>query len=131
MAYNSGLEEKIDAVSKRWKGVQKKKMFGGVCYLLRGNMAFGIWKDFLIVRMGKDAAAQGLKEKNARPFDITGRPMAGWVMVAEAGWRSTAGLAKWTAIGKRFALSLPEKAGKAKAGKKKTLKEYGGHDRSR
>ena len=131
MAYNSRLEEKIDVASKRWTNVQKKKMFGGACYLLKGNMAFGIWKDFLIVRMDKDQAEKILRGRNDRPFDITGRPMAGWVLVEEAGWKNAASLAKWTAIGKKFALSLPEKTGKAKAKKTKTLMGYRGHDRSR
>ncbi len=124
MAYNIQLEEKIDTAISRWQNMTKKKMFGGVGYLLKNNMAFGIWKDFLIVRMDKDEAVRSLKDKNTRPFDITGRPMAGWVMVSEAGWKSKAALEKWLKIGKQFALSLPEKTGKAKAKKTKTLKEY-------
>jgi membrane-bound ClpP family serine protease len=99
-------------------------MFGGVCYLLKGNMAFGIYKDFLIVRMDKEQGAQNLKNANVQPFDITGKPMAGWVMVKEAGWKSQAALEKWISVGKQFALSLPEKKGKAKAKKTKTLREY-------
>jgi hypothetical protein len=124
MPYNTRLEEKIDAVAKRWQYVEKKKMFGGVCYLLRGNMAFGIWKDSLIVRMDREQAEQSLKDRNVKPFDITGRPMAGWIMVQEAGWKGAADLGKWINVGKRFALSLPEKMGKKKAKKTKTLKEY-------
>ncbi len=122
MAYNAKLEELIDAAAKRWKDVEKKKMFGGVGYLLKGNMAFGIHKDFLIVRMDKEQGEQSLKDANVKPFDITGKPMAGWIMVKEAGWKSVAGLAKWMGIGKQFALSLLEK--KATAKKKKTLKKY-------
>jgi TfoX/Sxy family transcriptional regulator of competence genes len=122
MAYNAKLEEKIDGAAKRWQNMEKKKMFGGVCYLLKGNMAFGIWKDFLIVRMDKEEGEKSLKDRNVQPFDITGKPMAGWVMVKEAGWKSAASLAKWLGIGKEFALSLPEKMGKAK--KTKTLREY-------
>ena len=123
MPYNTKLEEKIDLAAARWKDVQKKKMFGGVCYLLKGNMCFGIVRDFLIVRMEKERAEKSLRGKHIRPFDLTGRPMAGWVLVEEAGWKSAAGLAKWMEIGKKFALSLPEKKGKKKA-KKKTLREY-------
>ena len=122
MAYNAKLEELIDAAAKRWKDVEKKKMFGGVGYLLKGNMAFGIHKDFLIVRMDKEQGEQSLKDASVKPFDITGKPMTGWIMVKEAGWKSVAGLAKWMGIGKQFALSLPEK--KATAKKKKTLKKY-------
>ena len=122
MAYNTLLETKIDAASGLWRNVEKKKMFGGVCYLLKGNMAFGIYKDFLIVRMDKAQGEQSLKDPNAQPFDMTGKPMAGWIMVKETGWKSQAGLARWMGIGKEFALSLPEKQGKAK--KTKTLREY-------
>ena len=120
--YSTKLEERIDTAARRWQNAEKKKMFGGVCWLLKGNMCFGILKDFLIVRMDKEQGEKSLKARNVKPFDITGRPMAGWVMVEEAGWKSAVGLAKWIGIGKGFALSLPEKKGKAK--KKKTLKEY-------
>ncbi len=122
MSYNSDLETKIDRAVARWKDLEKKKMFGGVGYLLRGNMAVGIWKDFLIVRMDKERAAKRLAEKNVRPFDITGRPMAGWIMVAEPGWKSAAGLAAWLRTAKAFAAALPEK--QATIRKKKTLREY-------
>ena len=121
MAYSAKLEGKIDAVTARWQGLQKKKMFGGVGYLLKGNLCVGIWKDFLIVRMDKDEAARCLKLKNVRPFDITGTAMAGWIMVGDAGWKSTASLGKWLLIAKKFAGSLPEKKKKTK---KKMLREY-------
>jgi len=125
MPYSTRLEEKIETAAGRWQNLTKKKMFGGVCYLIRGNMAFGIWKDFLIVRMDKEQSAKSLTDRNVLPFDITGRPMAGWVMVREAGWKSAAGLAKWIGIGKEFAAGLPEKTAK-KVSKKKTLREYRG-----
>jgi TfoX/Sxy family transcriptional regulator of competence genes len=64
MPYNIILEEKIDAAVKRWQNVEKKKMFGGVCYLLRGNMAFGIYKDSLIVRMDKEQGEKSLKGRD-------------------------------------------------------------------
>ena len=122
--YNTKLEEKIDAATKQWQNLEKKKLFGGVSYLLKGNMAFGIYKDSLIVRMDKEQGEQRLKDRNVKPFDITGRPMSGWVMVQEAGWKSAVGLAKWLEVGKRYSLSLPEKKGKARAMKTKTLREY-------
>jgi TfoX/Sxy family transcriptional regulator of competence genes len=109
MAYNTKLEEKIDGAVKRWKDLDKKKMFGGICYLLKGNMCFGIWKDFLIVRMDKEQGEKSLKDKNVEPFAITGRPMSGWIMVKEAGWKGQAGLAKWINAGRYFARSLPAK----------------------
>ena len=120
--YNTELETAIDSAVKRWKDVDKKKMFGGVCWLLKGNMCFGIWNDSLIVRMDKEQGEKSLTDRNVRPFDITGRPMAGWVMVEKAGWKSAAGLERWITIGKEYARSLPEKT--AKARKRKTLREY-------
>ncbi len=122
MAYNTELEELIDAKTSRWQNCSKKKLFGGICWLLKGNMCFGIWKDFLIVRMDKEQGEASLKKANVRPFDITGKPMSGWVMVGEKEWKKAATLAQWMKIGKKYALSLPEK--KAKAKKKKTLREY-------
>ncbi len=122
MPFNAKLEEMIDSAVRRWKDMEKRKMFGGVGYLLKGNMAFGIYKDFLIVRVDQELAEKSLKGKNVKPFDITGRPMSGWIMVNEAGWTGKAALVKWTDAGKRFALSLPEK--KTKARKTKTLREY-------
>jgi len=122
MPYSTILEQRIDAAAKRWKNVEKKKMFGGVCYLLKGNMAFGIWKDFLIVRMDKDDSAKALKDRNVKPFDITGKPMTGWIMVGAAGWKAPLGLVKWTSLGKKFALSLPEKKSRVRAAK--TVQAY-------
>ncbi len=124
MAYNTKLEGNIDSAVARWKGVEKKKLFGGVCYVLKGNMAFGIHKDFLIVRVGKDLGEKSLKDKDIKPFDITGRPMNGWIMVSEAGWSKKATLTKWIDAGKEFALSLSEK--KTKMRKTKTLRQYKG-----
>ncbi len=121
MAYNIKLETMIETVVARWQNLGKKKMFGGVCWFVKENMAFGIWKDFLIVRMDKTLAEEKLKEKNTKPFDITGRPMAGWVMVSETGWKNKESLVKWLAIGKKFAMTLPAKK---KVKKAKTLREY-------
>ncbi len=120
--YNLKLEALIDARTGRWQGLGKKKLFGGICYLLKGNMAFGIWKDFLIVRMDKEQAEESLGKADVRPFDITGKPMAGWVMVVEKGWKKPAALEQWLGIGKKFAMTLPAKETKTR--KKKTLREY-------
>jgi len=122
MAYNTKLEEKIEAEVKQWKGMEKKRLFGGVCWMLKGNMAFGIYKDFLIVRMEREQGEKSLKLANVEPFAITGKPMSGWVMVNDAGWKGRAGLIKWIGIGKEYAQSLPVKEKKVR--KKKILKEY-------
>jgi hypothetical protein len=84
LPYSLELEKRIDAVSREWQGVSKKKMFGGVAHLLDGKLAFGVFKDNLILRLGPSAAEKALRESRAKPFDITGRPMKGWVMIGEA-----------------------------------------------
>jgi TfoX/Sxy family transcriptional regulator of competence genes len=109
MAYNSALEGKIEEAVRGWRDVQKKKMFGGICYLMRGNMCFGIHKDSLIVRTGVEAAERELKKGKVRPFDITGKTMNGWVMVDETGWAHPQELKRWLELGKSFAETLPAK----------------------
>lgn len=109
MPYNHALEKRIDDLLPE-TGPDKKKMFGGVCYLFNGNMAFGIWRDYLIVRMGRDLAAEKLKQKHVRPFDLTGKPMRGWVMVGKGSWHQRDELTGWLDAGRLFALSLPAKS---------------------
>ncbi len=84
-------------------------MFGGICYLTQGNMCFGFWKDFLIVRTGVEVAEEKLKEEDIRPFDITGRAMKGWIMVAESRWKDPDEMRSWLETGRGFALALPTK----------------------
>lgn len=109
MAYSRTIEETIDTIIVSWSNVEKKKMFGGVCYLMNGNICFGIINDFLIVRAGEETAREKLKEKHVRPFDITGKPMKGWFMVEEKGWKTADDLNAWLVMGRDFAASLPEK----------------------
>ncbi len=109
MAYDTGLEARIDEIVDDWEGYEKKKMFGGVCYLRSGNMAFGIWKDHLIVRCGPDRQNECLNRQYAKPFDVTGKAMAGWVMLAPDGFEDDDALEEWIGIGARFTESLPRK----------------------
>jgi hypothetical protein len=69
----------------RKKGIEEKKMFGGICFMLNGNMLVGVWKDSLIVRLGKEQGEEALLEPHVRPFDITGKAMKGWAMVTPEG----------------------------------------------
>jgi hypothetical protein len=109
MPYSKEIEEKIEKVIHRWRQIEEKKLFGGRCYLLKGNMCFGIYKEYLIVRTGLEVAEKKLKERNVKPFDITGRPMKGWVMVGEEGWKRQGGLKNWLDLGKEYAVTLPKK----------------------
>ncbi len=81
MAYNEDLADRISTITSAWDGLVEKKMFGGVGYLLNGNMCVGVYKDYLILRLDEKKAEELLNHTLAKPFDITGRPMKGWVMV--------------------------------------------------
>ena len=107
MPYDEKLAARIRAVTDDWEDVSSRKMFGGVCYLLRGNMVAGVWKEFLILRLGADAADFARELPHVRPFDITGRPMKGWVVIEPAGVRSSAQLKKWLDQARAFVETLP------------------------
>jgi TfoX/Sxy family transcriptional regulator of competence genes len=110
MAYDKEIEEKIGLLCGTADELTSKRMFGGVCYLYRGNMAFGIYKDNLIVRLGSgDDAAAFIDADKALPFDITGRAMKGWVMVPKSGLATSKDYKKWLDLGLEFAKSLPKK----------------------
>lgn len=109
MAYDEGLDYRIQEVLGSETTLVKKKMFGGVGYLLNGNMAFGVNQDFLIVRVGADAYRQTLTRPFTREFDMTGRAMTGWVVVEPEGFETEEDLADWLNEGINFAKTLPPK----------------------
>ena len=109
MPYDEKLEARIKAITDDWEDVSSRKMFGGVCYLMHGNMVAGVWKEFLILRLGEDAADFARELPHVRPFDITGHPMKGWVMIEPAGCRTSAQLRKWLEQARAFAETLPPK----------------------
>ena len=108
MAYNEKLAERIRS---EMDGVPfiEKKMFGGIGFLVHGNMACGVHKDNMIVRVGPDKHEKLLKKKHTRVFDITGRPMKGWLMVEPEGCKTAKQVSAWTNEGVEFALTLPAK----------------------
>ncbi len=86
----------------------ERKMFGGLSFLIGGNMACGIVQDELMVRTGPVAYAEAVARPHARPMEFTGRPMRGMVFVGVAGLEDDA-LREWVAIGVDYANSLPAK----------------------
>ena len=84
-------------------------MFGGVAFLLNGNMLVGVWRDMLIVRLGPEGGGEALRESHVRAFDITGRPMKGWVMVEPEGIEDDDQLRRWLDRATRFVQTLPAK----------------------
>lgn len=109
MAYDEALADRIQQVLTGQPGLEAKKMFGGVGYMVQGNMACGVHKDMLIVRVGPDAYEASLSYPHTRPFDMTGRAMKGWVMVEPDGFASHNELEQWVQAGLDFALTLPPK----------------------
>lgn len=107
MPYNRELDDRINAVISGW-GTIRKKMFGGTCHLHNGNMMCGVYKDYLILRLGEEEGTAALRKPHTKSFDITGKPMKGWVMVAQAGLTDAA-LEEWLQKAKSFAESLPPK----------------------
>jgi TfoX/Sxy family transcriptional regulator of competence genes len=109
MAYDDQLEARIEKIVSGWKDTNKKKMFGGICHLLNGNMFCGVYKDFLILRLGEANSEKAMALPFVRPFDITGRPMKGWVMVERQGFGTDAALKEWLDQARQFAGALPAK----------------------
>lgn len=109
MAYSKSLVERIRHIVSRQRGVTEKKMFGGVCFLLNGNLLVGVWKDSLIARIGKDAYETALQQEYVTEFDVTGRPMKGWVMVETDGIDSDHQLSHWIEQATQFVRMLPIK----------------------
>jgi TfoX/Sxy family transcriptional regulator of competence genes len=109
MTYDEILENRIQSAIGGWKGVSAKKMFGGVCHLIHGNMFCGVYKDFLILRLGEAAAAEALSKAHTKAFDITRRPMKGWVMVQPNGIETDEALTVWLQKAREFTQTLPTK----------------------
>jgi hypothetical protein len=109
MPYDATIADRVRPLMARRPGFAEKKMFGGVGFLLHGNMCVGVWKDFLIARVGAAAYETALARRGAHEFDITGRPMTGWVMVDPSGARDDLELAAWVDEAVAFVHSLPRK----------------------
>jgi len=108
MAYNLKLAERIRSELNGMPFVEKK-MFRGVGFLLNGNMACGVNKDNLIVRVDPEKHSAFLKKPHVKPFDMTGRPMKGWLLVEAEGYKTYRQLSTWVKEGVEFALTLPPK----------------------
>ena len=108
MPYSEALDSRIVRALSGWSPT-RKKMFGGTCHLINGNMMCGVYQDFLVLRLGEEQGREALKEPHVRPFDITGKPMKGWVMVEKEGFEGQ-NLDHWLEKARTFAESLPSKA---------------------
>lgn len=109
MAYDKKLAARIRTNLKGTRGLTEKKMFGGVGFMIDGNMACGVNRQDLIVRLSDHDAEAALKKAHVRIFDMTGRPMKGWIVVSAQGTGADRALKGWIEKGVAFARSLPAK----------------------
>jgi hypothetical protein len=107
MPFDAQLADRIRSLVSRRKRFSEKKMFGGVGFLLNGNMCIGVWKEFLILRIGPEKYEATLKEPFVKEFDITGKAMSGWVMIQPGGIDTDGSLSSWIELAICFVRVLP------------------------
>jgi hypothetical protein len=122
MAYNETLAMRVRQALPDQR-IEEKKMFGGLAFMLGGNMVCGITKDDLMVRVGPDNHEAALERAGARPMDFAGRPMRGMVFVDAVGYTSDSDLNEWVDLALAFGASLPPKQAKPAGGRKRQAKK--------
>jgi TfoX/Sxy family transcriptional regulator of competence genes len=109
MAYDEELADRIREQLASRSDVTERKMFGGIAFMVAGNMACGVLGEDLIVRLGEEDGEKALAEEGVRPFDFTGKPMKNIVYVSPEQTADDDALSKWVDAGADFAASLPSK----------------------
>jgi hypothetical protein len=109
VAYSEELAQRIRDEIGDHPALVEKQMFGGIAFMVQGNMSVGVAGDELMVRVGKENDEAALAESHVRPFDLSGRPMAGWVLVGAEGIAADADLSGWIDTGVTYAESLAPK----------------------
>jgi TfoX/Sxy family transcriptional regulator of competence genes len=112
VAYDEHLGARIHEILRDHEGVTSKRMFGGIAFMLCGNMACGVVKDDLCLRLGHELGEQALAEPHTRPMDFTGKPMRGFVYVDPEGTKTDDDLRRWVERAVAFASTLPPKQGR-------------------
>lgn len=109
MGYDQHLAARVRLIIQDLEGYSELEMFGGVGFMHHGNMSCGVNASNLIVRVGPDAYEQALSEAYTKEFDMTGRPMRGWIVITSEGIQTEEALRSWVEQGVQFAQSLPPK----------------------
>jgi TfoX/Sxy family transcriptional regulator of competence genes len=109
MAYDEKLAARVRRALARRKGLTEKKMFGGISFMVGGNMCCGVVNDDLVLRVSPEDYEKALAEPHARPMDFTGRPLRGFVYIGPDGYRADKALSKWLKRAVGFTASLPRK----------------------
>jgi TfoX N-terminal domain len=87
--------------------VTEKPIFGGKAFMVGGNLCVGVIRENLVARVGPERFPDAVERPGARPFDLTGRPMSGWVMVSPRGYSDDLALAGWVTEALEYVLTLP------------------------
>jgi TfoX/Sxy family transcriptional regulator of competence genes len=110
VAYDEDLANRIRELIAAEPGVTEQKMFGGLAFLIGGNMSVSAsGQGGLLLRCDPDETDELLKKEGAEPFVMRGRAMDGWLRVAPEGVRTKRQLEPWVKVGVRYARSLPAK----------------------
>ena len=118
MAYDEVLADRVREVLAPHSDLSERQMFGGIAFMLAGNMCCGVIGEDLMVRLGPDEGPKALGEEGVRPMDFTGKPMKTAVYVSPEVTSDDGGLAGWVEAGAAYASSLPPKKPKAKSGRR-------------
>lgn len=125
MAYDEKLAERIRAALADRRGVSERKMMGGLCFMVGGNMCCGATGAALMVRVGKDGYDEALTKPHVRPLEFGGRRPSGFVLVDPEGCRTARLLARWIERSLDFAATLPAKKSGRKIGSRGTRARTG------
>ena len=109
MPRDPGLEQRVDELLPEGTNLERKSMFGGLAYLDRGNLCFGVSTRHLLVRVGKEGAGEALQRSAARTMEMRGKEMPGWIQVDPPGFESDSDLLWWMKKGIDYAATLPSK----------------------
>jgi TfoX/Sxy family transcriptional regulator of competence genes len=109
MSFDNHLADRIRKQLANQEGLTEKKMFGGIGFLLNGNMCCGVLGEEVVIRLDPEQTEKALTNKYTREFDFSGRPMKGWIYVGAKAVENETDLKHWVQIGLKYAGSLPPK----------------------
>ena len=113
MPYDETLAQRVRDLlgpgDRPGESIVERKMFGGLAFMLNGNMCCGVEKENLMLRVGPARYEETLSRPHARPMDFTGRPMKGFIYVDAQGVADSNSLQEWLTLAVDFAASLPPK----------------------
>lgn len=109
MAYSEEVAGRIREMFEKNICVTEKKMFGGIAFMINGNMSVGVLDEEIVLRLGNEGVAEALTEPHTRPMDFTGKPIRSMLFVEKEGFVSDKDLQAWMQKAITFALTLPPK----------------------